>query len=169
MRGQAVEDPLLGVPAHLRNLIEHQNLASPEEKMFKSRQATTGSKPKGGASSKPVKVKDPKLGVFLTQVADALNKSVSSLNTKLDNTETTIIASEKGIGVIAKQLEHNSDILESKLDAIVDVLNQQVNLAKQKEDKSEIQLKYQSRILKIINLARQDLFQLMEKMRKLPK
>ena len=141
MRGQAVEDPLLGVPAHLRNLPEYQNLASPEEKMFKSRQATTGSKPKGGASSKPVKVKDPKLGVFLTQVADALNKSVSSLNTKLDNTETTIIASEKGIGVIAKQLEHNSDILESKLDAIVDVLNQQVNLAKQKEDKSEIQAK----------------------------
>ena len=141
MRGQAVEDPLLGVPAHLRNLPEYQNLASPEEKMFKSRQATTGSKPKGGTSGKPVKVKDPKLGVFLTQVADALNKSVSSLNTKLDNTETTIIASEKGIGVIAKQLEHNSDILESKLDAIVDVLNQQVNLAKQKEDKSEIQAK----------------------------
>lgn len=141
MRGQAVEDPLIGVPAHLRNLPEYQQLASPEEKMFKSRQVTTGSKPKGGTSSKPVKVKDPKLGVFLTQVADALNKTVSSLNTKLDNTETTIIASEKGIGVIAKQLEHNSDILESKLDAIVDVLNQQVNLAKQKEDKTEVQNK----------------------------
>ena len=141
MRGQAVEDPLIGVPAHLRNLPEYQNIASPEEKMFKSRQAVAGSKPKEGSSNKPVKVKDPKLGVFLTQVADALNKSVSSLNTKLDNTETVIIASEKGIGLIAKQLEQNSDILESKLDAIVDVLNQQVNLAKLKEDQSEIREK----------------------------
>ena len=61
MRGKQLK-ALFWVFLYIRNLPEYQNLASPEEKMFKSRQATTGSKPKGGTSGKPVKVKDPKLG-----------------------------------------------------------------------------------------------------------
>tara|TARA_B100002019_G_scaffold5964_1_gene4807 strand:- start:6348 stop:8696 length:2349 start_codon:yes stop_codon:yes gene_type:complete len=136
-RGQSSSDPLLGVPVHLRKLPEYQQLANPQEKAFRSRQVRSTSSPTNTGAKKPVKVKDPSLGVFLSKIADALSGSVASLNTKLDGTETAIVASKEGIGVIAKQLEENSDNVETKLDAIIDILRDQINLAKVQNDNIE--------------------------------
>ena len=134
-RGQSSSDPLMGVPVHLRRLPEYQQLASPQEKAFRSRKI--GSTSSSTSSSKPVKVKDPSLGVFLSKIADALSGSVASLNTKLDGAETAIVASKEGIGVIAKQLEENADNVETKLDAIIDILRDQMNIAKVQNDNIE--------------------------------
>lgn len=139
-RGQSVKDPLMGTPAHVRNLPEYQNVASPEEKAFKSR-GSIPYKPTATGAEKPVKVTDPKLGVFLAKVAEALTSSVTSLNEKMTETEGTIVASKEGIAIIARQLEQNSDILESKLDSIIDILRRQTELAKISEDNVETRQK----------------------------
>ena len=139
-RGQSVSDPLIGTPVHVRNLPEYQNIASPEEKAFKSR-GSIPYKPTATGAEKPVKVTDPKLGVFLAKVAEALTSSVTSLNEKMTETEGTIVASKEGISIIARQLEQNSDILESKLDSIIDILRRQTELAKISEDNVETRQK----------------------------
>jgi len=139
-RGQSVSDPLIGTPVHVRNLPEYQNIASPEEKAFKSR-GSIPYKPTATGAEKPVRVTDPKLGVFLAKVAEALTSSVTSLNEKMTETEGTIVASKEGISIIAKQLEQNSDILESKLDSIIDILRRQTELAKISEDNVETRQK----------------------------
>ena len=90
-------------------------------------------------ADKPVKVKDEKLGVYLAAVIKALNASVASINERLDDTEQGVIEAKEGVFGTIKQLEQNSDLLESKLDSIIDALRQQNALAKVQEDTSEVQ------------------------------
>tara|TARA_B100000902_G_scaffold161915_1_gene157310 strand:- start:6216 stop:8567 length:2352 start_codon:yes stop_codon:yes gene_type:complete len=149
-RGQSSSDPLMGTPAHLRKLPEYQQLANPKEQAFNQSSYATGRnipsmQPKSSGTSgttstvaKPVKVKDQKLGVFLAAVVKALNENISSLNERLNDTEGQVIAAKEGIFGTIKQLEQNSDVLETKLDAIIDALREQNNLAKVQEDQSEI-------------------------------
>ena len=67
-RGQSSNDPLMGVPAHLRKLPEYQQLANPKEKAFNQSSYLTGknvpSNVQSTTAEKPVKVNDKKLGVF---------------------------------------------------------------------------------------------------------
>ena len=135
-RGQSSSDPLIGVPAHLRNLPEYQQLASPAEKKFKE----SNSKLTGTSTSdeKPVKVHDPKMGVFLTAAVDAINKNFAVLSERLDDTQTDVIQAKEGIFGTIKQLEQNSDLLETKLDAIIDALRDQNDSAKKQVDQDQV-------------------------------
>ena len=89
-------------------------------------------------SEKPVKVKDAKLGKYLAEVIKSLNATLSSINERLDDAENDVIQAKEGVFGTVKQLEQNSDLLETKLDAIIDALRNQNNLAKLQEDKYEI-------------------------------
>jgi len=105
--------------------------------------ATTTPEAMFGGKDESVKVKDPKLGVFLAAVAESINSSINSINSKLDETEEGVIQAKEGIAGTVKQLEYNADSLESRLDAIIDVLRQQMQQAKKQTDKDEIKQKAQ--------------------------
>ena len=88
----------------------------------------------GGSSSSPlqqtrkgpaVEVKDPKLGKFFRAVARSLSASISGMSEKLDSNEESLITAKEGILGTVKKLEYSSDILETKLDAIIDALRNQ--------------------------------------------
>ena len=135
-RGQSSSDPLMGVPAHLRNLPEYQQLASPAEKKFKENNTKiTGTSTE---KEKPVKVHDPKLGGLLTAAVDAINKNFSVLSDRLDDTQSEVIQAKEGIFGTIKQLEQNSDMLESKLDDIINVLREQNDAAKVQRDNAQV-------------------------------
>ena len=146
-RGQFSSDPLMGTPANVRKLPEYQQLANPQERLFNNSSYITGKNvPSSGTrgttsttGQKPVKVKDEKLGVYLAAVIKSLNASIASINERLDDTESGVIQAKEGIFGTIKQLEQNSDLLETKLDAIIDALRDQNNLAKIQEDDSQIQ------------------------------
>lgn len=72
-----------------------------------------------------VKVKDEKLGNFLSAVSQSLSATVSSMNKKLDETEAGLIQVKDGMTNIHKQLEVSGDSLEEKLDAIIQALREQ--------------------------------------------
>ena len=147
-RGQATSDPLMGTPAHLRKLPEYQQLASEEEKKFRSNAKTVPSRNPSSSSGSsgiksttgdPIKVKDQKLGVFLAAVVKSLNANIASINSRIDETESNVIQAKEGIFGTIKQLEQNSDLLETKLDAIIDALREQNLNAKVSEDNVESQ------------------------------
>ena len=143
-RGQSSNDPLMGVPVHLRKLPEYQQLANPKEKAFNQSSYLTGKNVPSNVQStttteKPVKVNDKKLGVFLAQVIKAINANIASLSERLDETQTDVIATREGLFGTIKQLEQNSDLLETKLDAIIDALRDQNNFAKQQKDEEQVQ------------------------------
>jgi uncharacterized protein YukE len=150
-RGQATSDPLMGTPVHLRKLPEYQQLASEEEKKFRSRSKAVPSRkpstsPSGSSSTKPesttsdpIKVQDKKLGVFLAAVAKSLAANVASINSRIDETESGVIEAKEGIFGTIKQLEQNSEILETKLDAIIDALREQNTNAQKSEDNAQSQ------------------------------
>ena len=73
----------------------------------------------------PTEVKDPKLGKFLAAVSRSLSSSVGSMTEKMDENEESLITVKEGILGTVKKLEYNSDLLENKLDAIIDSLRQQ--------------------------------------------
>ncbi len=88
----------------------------------------------GGSSSSPlqqtrkgpaVEVKDPKLGKFFRAVARSLSASISGMSEKLDSNEESLITAKEGILGTVKKLEYTSDVLETKLDAIIDALRNQ--------------------------------------------
>ena len=88
----------------------------------------------GGSSSSPlqqtrkgpaVEVKDPKLGKFFRAVARSLSASISGMSEKLDSNEESLITAKEGILGTVKKLEYSSDVLETKLDAIIDALRNQ--------------------------------------------
>ena len=138
-RGQKSEDPLMGVPVHLRGLPEYQQLAGEQEKKYRAKNPVLN-KPKSTTSNeKPVKVKDPKLGVLLTAAVEAINNNLNTLSEKLDDTQSSVIQTNEGIFGTIKQLEHNSDMLETKLDSIIDILRDQNNLAVDQKDEKQIQ------------------------------
>ena len=146
-RGQFSSDPLMGTPANVRKLPEYQQLANPQERLFNNSSYITGKNiPSSGTrgttsttGEKPVKVKDEKLGGYLAAVIKALNANIASINERLDDTEQGVIEAKEGVFGTIKQLEQNSDLLETKLDSIIDALRQQNLLAKTQEDQSEVQ------------------------------
>ena len=146
-RGQFSSDPLMGTPANVRKLPEYQQLANPQERLFNNSSYITGKNiPSSGTrgttsttGEKPVKVKDEKLGGYLAAVIKALNANIASINERLDDTEQGVIEAKEGVYGTIKQLEQNSDLLETKLDSIIDALRQQNLLAKTQEDQSEVQ------------------------------
>ena len=87
--------------------------------------------------SKPVEVKDEKLGVFFAAIAESLNKTVSSINQKQGSLESEIAAAKESNLAIAKGLEVSNDGIGDKLDAIAGVLNEQLALAKLQADQAE--------------------------------
>ncbi len=138
-RGQSSSDPLMGTPAHVRNLPEYQQLANEKEKQYKAKNPVVN-KPSledTATNEKPFKVTDKKLGAFLATAIAAINNNYSSLGDKIDDTQSDIIAAKEGIFGTIKQLEQNTDLLEIKLDAIIDALRDQNYVAKEQIDKSQ--------------------------------
>ena len=78
-----------------------------------------------GLFGQGVKVREEKLGKFLSAVAQSLSASLGSINKKMDDANEGIIIAKDGIAATHKQLEGTSDVLESKLDAIIDALRAQ--------------------------------------------
>ena len=91
--------------------------------------------------TKAVKVKDPKLGKFFTAVSRSLNVSLSSMSEQVDENEATLITVRESLLGTIKKLEVNSDTLEAKLDAIIDVLRDQNRNAIVSEDNKESERK----------------------------
>ena len=56
----------------------------------------------------------------------------------MDETQTDVIATREGLFGTIKQLEQNSDLLETKLDAIIDALRDQNTFAKQQKDEEQV-------------------------------
>ena len=135
-RGQSSSDPLMGVPAHVRNLPEYQQLANPAEQKFKENNSKLTGTATGG--QKPVKVHDPKLGGLLTAAVDAINKNFTVLSDKLDDTQAEVIQTKESLFGTIKQLEQNSDVLENKLDSIIDALREQNVTAKKQVDQNQV-------------------------------
>tara|TARA_B100002019_G_scaffold1336_1_gene1048 strand:- start:485 stop:2791 length:2307 start_codon:yes stop_codon:yes gene_type:complete len=135
-RGQSSSDPLMGVPAHVRNLPEYQQLANPAEQKFKENTSKLTGTATGG--QKPVKVHDPKLGGLLTAAVDAINKNFTVLSDKLDDTQAEVIQTKESLFGTIKQLEQNSDVLENKLDSIIDALREQNITAKKQVDQNQV-------------------------------
>lgn len=135
-RGQSSSDPLMGVPAHVRNLPEYQQLANPAEQKFKENTSKLTGTATGG--QKPVKVHDPKLGGLLTAAVDAINKNFTVLSDKLDDTQAEVIQTKESLFGTIKQLEQNSDVLENKLDSIIDALREQNITAKKQVDQDQV-------------------------------
>ena len=136
-RGQGIVDPLMGVPAHLRNLPEYQQFASPQERKYKPHikvpQFEQGTDLFGlrGLGKKAVKVREEKLGKFLAAVLMSLTRSLDSIKQKMDESESGVIVAKDGIAATHKKLEDNSDMLETKLDAIIDALRIQNDMKDQ--------------------------------------
>ena len=122
--------PHIAVGAPLSSQVKPQTPAVPSASSAPT-QSTTG--------QKPVKVKDQKLGVYLAAVIKALNANIASINERLDDTEQGVIEAKEGVFGTIKQLEQNSDLLETKLDEIIAALREQNTLAKVQEDQSEVQ------------------------------
>ena len=89
------------------------------------------------SSSPGIVVHDRLLGNFLAAVSISLSSSINSLNQKADETTEGIEVAKDGISQTYKKLEHSSDTLENKLDAIIDALrysnNQERKLADERE------------------------------------
>ncbi len=138
-RGQSSSDPLMGTPAHVRNLPEYQKLANPTEKKFKENSSKLdGTVP---SNDKAVKVQDKKLGKFLAAAVEAINQNFSTLSDSLDDAQSEVIQAKEGIFGTIKQLEQNSDLLETKLDAIIDALRDQNDTAKKQTDVEQVRAK----------------------------
>ena len=149
-RGQSSSDPLMGVPAHLRDLPEYQQSANPLEQRFKvatgrtpyspltkQLSGVTGMSPDRAASGQGVKVHDEKLGQFLAVVALSLSASLDSVKKRLNETQEGLITVRDGVLNLHKQLEVSNDVLENKLDQIIDALREQVFSDKVRDDKLE--------------------------------
>ena len=85
-----------------------------------------------------VKVREEKLGKFLSAVAQSLSASLGSINKKMDEANEGVIIAKDGIAATHKQLEGSSDILESKFDAIIEALRAQNNDLQQANDRQEV-------------------------------
>ena len=86
---------------------------------------------------KGVKVREEKLGKFLAAILLSITKSLASINKKVDETEEGVIVAKDGIAATHKQLEDNSDMLATKLDAIIDALRIQTDAQRRESDRLE--------------------------------
>ena len=91
-----------------------------------------------------VRVKDQKLGKFISEVAVSLSGSVNILNKRMDAIDEGVITAKEGISVTQEQLEDNGSILEDKLDAIISLLRYQKDALKDAEDQEEVDTQVQS-------------------------
>lgn len=87
--------------------------------------------------SKPVKVKDEKLGVFFAAIAESLNQTVASIAKKQQEIDSEITTATNSSLSIAKLLSVSTDSLETKLDEIASLLNAQLSLRKKEIDDAE--------------------------------
>ena len=94
-----------------------------------------------GLFGQGVKVREEKLGKFLSAVAQSLSASLGSINRKMDEANEGIIIAKDGISATHKQLEGSSSILESKLDDIIDALRAQNHEQFRANDKQESAVK----------------------------
>jgi uncharacterized membrane protein YgcG len=85
----------------------------------------------------PTEVKDKKLGKFLAAVSKSLSSTMGSMTYMMDENEESLITVKEGILGTIKKLEFNSDLLETKLDAIIDSLRQQNTDIKKEADVKE--------------------------------
>ena len=129
--------PMVAVGAPLTSQVQKK----PEAKPATPVSATARPEDMFGGKDDSVKVKDKKLGVFLAAVAQSISNSVSSINDKLDETESGVIQAKDTIAGTIKQLEHSSSSLEDRLDAIIAALREQLGTAKENTDKSEVREK----------------------------
>ena len=93
------------------------------------------------SSSPGIVVHDRLLGNFLAAVSISLSSSINSLNQKADETTEGIEVAKDGISQTYKKLEHSSDTLENKLDAIIDALRYSNNQEKKLADERETSAK----------------------------
>ena len=135
--GQPFPNVAVGAP------LTSQAQKKPEAKPTTPMSATARPEDMFGGKDDSVKVKDKKLGVFLAAVAQSINNSVSSINDKLDETESGVIQAKDTIAGTIKQLEQSSSSLEDRLDAIIAALREQLSTAKENTDKSEVKEKAQ--------------------------
>jgi len=88
--------------------------------------------------TKPVVVKDQKLGKFLAAVSLSLSASLSIMGQRLDEADEGIISVRDGIDSTIKKLEYTSDTLEDKLDKIIDALKVQVGFTREKVEDAKV-------------------------------
>ena len=130
-----IQERLIGNPFPHIATPHREHHIQPQTPLLSS--GTKSYEPTGSKNKAPVKVKDEKLGVFFAAIAESLNRTVSSINQKQSNLETEISAAKESNLALAKGLEFSSDSIGDKLDAIADILNQQMALAKQQVDQAE--------------------------------
>ena len=130
-----IQERLIGNPFPHIATPHREHHIQPQTPLLSS--GTKSYEPTGSKNKAPVKVKDEKLGVFFAAIAESLNRTVSSINQKQSNLETEISAAKESNLALAKGLEFSSDTIGDKLDAIADILNQQMSLAKQQVDQAE--------------------------------
>lgn len=75
-------------------------------------------------------VKDQKLGKFFAAVSLSLSASIDSMNRRMGDTDEQLITVKEGLFGTIKKLEYSSDILETKLDAIIDALREKNRFTK---------------------------------------
>ena len=81
-------------------------------------------------AQKEVQVKDPKLGKFFAAVSLSLSASIDSINKRMGDTDEQLITVKEGLFGTIKKLEYSSDILETKLDAIIDALREKNRISR---------------------------------------
>ena len=136
--GGGIDPEIVPHDTILGNMINVTPGGAPSNVQPQTSLLSSGSKRYESTTNKPaVKVKDEKLGVFFAAIAESLNRTVSSINQKQASLESDISSAKNSNLALAKSLEVSSDTIGDKLDAIADILNQQMALAKQQIDQSE--------------------------------
>ncbi len=104
-------------------------------------------KPQSKISDKPnivstrkdvVKVRDQKLGKFVSEVAVSLSGSLNIMDNRMDSIDEGIAAAKDGVTVTQDQLENTGSVLEDKLDQIISLLRYQQDAMRDAEDQKEV-------------------------------
>ena len=91
----------------------------------------------GDTVNRPVKVKDEKLILLVQKIAESLTRTVSAIGEKQGEIDAEIQSSKESSLAIARGLSVNTDTISEKLDAIAEILNQQLALDKKVTDDKE--------------------------------
>ena len=84
-----------------------------------------------------VKVRDQKLGKFISEVAVSLSGSLNIMDKRMDSVDEGVVVAKEGVSVTQEQLEDNGNLLEDRLDAIIALLRHQKEEAARAEDDIE--------------------------------
>ena len=91
----------------------------------------------GDTVNRPVKVKDEKLILLVQKIAESLTRTVNAIGEKQGEIDAEIQSSKESSLAIARGLSVNTDTISEKLDAIAEILNQQLALDKKVTDDKE--------------------------------